>query len=298
MRNNDFSMQDLIDFGVYYYKILGVQRFKKTFVKPLHDDIITHIAHKVSLTTPILNSKILSTNKDRINFLNILSNSNKEFRFNKAQLPEIEYKHPEIRFVELYEIETPSKEEFEIIGLCVEYYINEFGYIDFMTKIRLFIFEIFEVATKTFSELFQGHKQITDYVSIDGTNLEDVKRSIISYFSNIQKKESKSPFIVVVSKLEYFNYDTIEFSSKTIIYQDKVYYKDKEDEDEDEDVFIITYDQNFFIEEIKKINNANNYPVRIEFFHKKPFRKNNPDLIKDLRNKIANDNEKPKSIAA
>ena len=181
MRANDFSMQDLYEFGIFYYEILGVEAFRKTFVESLGSEIITQITHQINLKSPITNKRHLLSNKTRINLLSRMFSFNTNlFKIKTEQIPPINYSNPIIRFVEMKKREICLNEDIEMINLCVEFYITEYGHIQYMKQIKLFIFEIFEVGANRFSELFENYKKITNYLSIDGEELELIKNKIIA----------------------------------------------------------------------------------------------------------------------
>lgn len=293
MRTNDFSMQDLYEFGILYYKILGVKAFRKTFVEPLGNEIITEIAHKITIESPITNKKHMLTNRTRISFLSrMFSFNSNSFKILNEQIPPINYSNPIIRFIEMEKKEIPIREDIELIELCVEYYLKIYGHIEFMKQIKLFIFEIFKVGANRFSELFESYTRKTNYISIEGKEIESIKHKIIAEFSTANK-EMNSPFILIISKLNFFNYEQIELDCNYLIFQTKTYFTNEEKNP----VFTITHDEYYFIQEIRKLT-TNGYPIKIEFLHKNPKKRTNPDLIKEIKQKVANSNQKPIKKAA
>lgn len=288
MRTNDFSMQDLYELGTVYYEILGVEAFRKTFVEPLGKDIISQIQQRISLKSPITNRKYLLTNRTRINLLSrMFSFKSNSPKIVKEQIPPINYSNPIIRFVEVDKEEILLKEDIELIKLCIDYYLKVYGHIQYMNQIKLFIFEIFKVGADRFSELFENYTKKTNYISIEGNKLELVKNKIIAEFSTANK-EMKSPFIVIVSKLDFFNSEQVELNCSYLIFQTKTYFTNNEENPS----FIITHDENYFIEEIRRIM-SNGYPIKLEFLHKNPKKKTNPDLIEEARQKVANSTQAP-----
>lgn len=289
MRANDFSLEDLHELGIVYYEILGAEAFRKTFVEPLGNEIITEIAHKITIESPFTNKKILLSNKARISLLNkMFAFSSNSFKIINDQIPPIDYSNPIIRFVEMKKREILLEVDIELIKICINYYIKEYGHIEFVRAIKFFIFEIFEVGTQRFSELFEGYKKMTNYISIDGKELESVKNKIIAEFSNTISKDKKSPFVLIISRLEFFNYDHVELNCNYLIFQTKTYFTNNEENS----VFTITHDEHYFIEEIRRIT-SNGYPIKIEFLHKNPRKKTRPDLIEETRRKVANSDQEP-----
>ena len=293
---NDFSMEDLVDFAIQYYEILGVYVFRENFVKPLGNDIITQIAQQVNIKTPLTNHEILLTNKERIGLLNKLFFTFNSSKINIAikdnQIPIIDYSNPIIRFIDIKDRkEKTSKEDREIIKLCVENYITQYGYEQYVTILQEFFFEIFKVSTYRFSELFSGFKKKVNYVSYNSSEIELVKRKMQLEFSTLDK-QLNSPFILVISKLIDVNYEWIEMECAYVIYQSKSYFSNNRNDSS----FYITHDENQFLEMINKIPNENTY-MRVEFLHKPPKKKEDPNqertLIEELRKKVANDNSQP-----
>ncbi|MCH8519265.1 MAG: hypothetical protein LAT82_00735 [Nanoarchaeota archaeon] len=298
MNFNNFSMEDLIEFGIQYYEILGSYTFKEKFVKPLGNEIITQIVHKVNLSSPLSNHKILSNNKQRIGFINrVFFNQNSTSTIiNESQIPIIDYSNPIIRFIDIkHRKEKATKEDREILKACIEFYIKTFGHEDYFGKIEELIFQIFKISTQRFSELFQGYKKRVNYISNSTLEIEKVKRQIQLEFS-ILNKQQNSPFIIVFSRIVDINWEWIEIECNYIIYQSKTYLTNNEKNS----AFFITHDENLFMDMVRKIPTDNTY-VRVEFFHKNPRTKKDPNtnkLIDELQRKAANTNQIPNKNAA
>ena len=294
---NNFSSDDLIDFGMQYYEILGVEQFNQIFVKPLGYDIINKISHKVNLKTPLSNHKILAPNKERISFIEKIffsSQKNKsQIIISSHQIPPLNFSFPIVKFkeIELRKHKVTSKDA-EIIKLCIEEYIIQFGYEEYMSKILEFIFEIFNISSQRFSELFQSYKKNINFISkvSNEQEIENIKRKILLDFSTLDK-QLNSPFIVVVTRLQELTYEWIEMDCSFIIYQSKSYINFG-----DEFNFFITHDEEEFKKMISKIPSNEQTSIRIEFFNKYPKKKGRPtemELIQELQRKTANSNQEP-----
>lgn len=295
INKNKFSIEDLTTLGLHFYEILGSNVFNEKFVKPLGVEIINKIAYKVHLKTPILQHKILSTNKKRIGFLHKIvftSNSNKPISIHENQIPIIDYSTPVVKFNKISQRrEKATKEDIEIIKLCIESYLSKFGYEKYLEEIEEFLFEIFRTATHRFSELFSHFNRKINFTSRNNDQVESVIRKIQLEFSTLDK-QLNSPFILVVSRVVDITYEWIEMECEYLIYQSKVYFSNSENNSS----FYITHDEHEFLEFISRIPLDNTY-IRLDFLHKPPKKKEDPNqertLIEELRKKVANDNSQP-----
>ncbi|MFP4402532.1 MAG: hypothetical protein ACLFPL_04870 [Candidatus Nanoarchaeia archaeon] len=227
INENDFSVEDLHDFGVFYYRTLGVKSFRETFVVPLGNETITQIAQQVSFKSPLFESNVQISHKKRINFLNkmfsfTIDNSD---TIEENQVPIINYSDPVVRFIDLKFKINPTYQEQKVIKICVESYIAIFGYDKYLEEINSkLIYQIFKISTQRFSELFIEYKKKVNYISYTGNETQQIKNQIISQFQAMEK-DKNSPFIVIVSRIGEVNYEWIEMECNYIIYQIKFIFK-------------------------------------------------------------------------